>query len=362
MRKLGLDRLLDFLFSPPDHLVPENIKRLYPPESYELRRTINDHTPKGELKPNPKILQEILAKVGAAKSEVIYVGDSLMKDVVMAKDSGVTDVWAKYGAADKRQEYELLRRVTHWTDETVAREKSLKHEDVKPTFILEDSFGEILQLFEFSRFASPEHQPSGAVIEVWKKTVDVQQHFNDLELRIRNYALTVLGGLFAVFGFAIKEHAYNWGFIGVLVAALFLIYAFYFMDRHWYHRLLIGSVNQGLFIENRYRNNFPEIGLTKAIGDRSPAKVWWWPGEMHSDTRALVFYAIVAIPLVAILVSMAILMTFEPTQGGASQRSAQASVTASQAARQSAATSSDGVRISPQSSSTEGQSSPAPIK
>ena len=30
-------------------------------------------------------------------------------------------------------------------------------------------------------------------IEIWKKIVDVQQHFNDLELRIRNFALIVTG-------------------------------------------------------------------------------------------------------------------------------------------------------------------------
>ena len=31
-----------------------------------------------------------------------------------------------------------------------------------------------------------------AVVEAWKKTVDVQQQFNDIELRIRNYAITLL--------------------------------------------------------------------------------------------------------------------------------------------------------------------------
>jgi hypothetical protein len=30
-------------------------------------------------------------------------------------------------------------------------------------------------------------------IEIWKKIVDVQQHFNDLELRVRNFALIVTG-------------------------------------------------------------------------------------------------------------------------------------------------------------------------
>jgi hypothetical protein len=31
-------------------------------------------------------------------------------------------------------------------------------------------------------------------VEAWKKTVDVQQHFNDLELRVRNFAITFTAG------------------------------------------------------------------------------------------------------------------------------------------------------------------------
>lgn len=30
------------------------------------------------------------------------------------------------------------------------------------------------------------------VIEAWKKTIDVQQHFNTIEMQIRNIAVTVL--------------------------------------------------------------------------------------------------------------------------------------------------------------------------
>jgi hypothetical protein len=29
-------------------------------------------------------------------------------------------------------------------------------------------------------------------LEVWKKTIDVQQHFNTIEMQIRNFAITVL--------------------------------------------------------------------------------------------------------------------------------------------------------------------------
>ena len=42
-------------------------------------------------------------------------------------------------------------------------------------------------------------------IDVWKKIVDVQQHFNDIELRIRNYALTIFTATIAGIGFLEKS-------------------------------------------------------------------------------------------------------------------------------------------------------------
>ena len=36
-------------------------------------------------------------------------------------------------------------------------------------------------------------------LEVWKTTVDVQKHFNELELKIRNFAITVVGAFLAAF-------------------------------------------------------------------------------------------------------------------------------------------------------------------
>jgi hypothetical protein len=53
----------------------------------------------------------------------------------------------------------------------------------------------------------PEAAPPLAAgqIEIWKKIVDVQQHFNDLELRIRNFALIVTGAFLGLGGYAIKD-------------------------------------------------------------------------------------------------------------------------------------------------------------
>ncbi len=41
-------------------------------------------------------------------TRMIYVGDTLMKDVLMAQQAGVRDVWAKYGEAQASEEYDGL--------------------------------------------------------------------------------------------------------------------------------------------------------------------------------------------------------------------------------------------------------------
>ena len=91
--------------------------------------------------------------LGLNKADCVYVGDNLMKDVAMALDCGVDDVWAKYGEALKRPEYKLLQDVTHWTAETVEREQEIRaRAHVCSTYTLEKKFSEILDLFDFRDF------------------------------------------------------------------------------------------------------------------------------------------------------------------------------------------------------------------
>ena len=77
-----------------------------------------------------------------------YVGDSIARDVLMAKRAGVFAIWAKYGAEHGRGVYEQLVRISHWTAEDVDREISLKNEakGISPDFTIERSFKEILQV------------------------------------------------------------------------------------------------------------------------------------------------------------------------------------------------------------------------
>jgi phosphoglycolate phosphatase len=156
-RKLGLDTVVDRLYSPADHDLPTGLTaeelRRYPASHYELAVTKHFHTPAGELKPNPRILLEILADVGASASDAVYVGDSLTKDVAMAQSANVLDAFAAYGAAQNTEAYELLRRVTHWPDEAVISEKDMvARPTITPTLTLDAGFGDLLDKVDFKTF------------------------------------------------------------------------------------------------------------------------------------------------------------------------------------------------------------------
>lgn len=136
-------------------------------------------------------------------------------------------------------------------------------------------------------------------LEIWKKVVDVQMHFNDLELRVRNYAIISLGAIMTVAGYALKEgnNVYLGG-IQVPAASIFLYLAtivwlcFWFMDRHWYHRLLLGAVKQGMNIEEKYRDVSTALALSAAIKEESPNSFLGY--KVRSQHRLNLFYWAIA--------------------------------------------------------------------
>jgi FMN phosphatase YigB (HAD superfamily) len=157
-RWLELDGLIDVLYSPAEskHAPEVNLLgiRQYPDEHYLLRETEHRHTPAGHYKPDTEVLKSIVEEFGESMRSTLYVGDSLLKDVAMAQALGVCDAHAAYGVAQSRTEYELLRRVSHWTDEDVARERAmLERPVVKPTVALSE-FGDLLDVFSFRGFVT----------------------------------------------------------------------------------------------------------------------------------------------------------------------------------------------------------------
>lgn len=145
--------------------------------------------------------------------------------------------------------------------------------------------------------------PLGAgQIEIWKKIVDVQQHFNDLELRIRNFALIVTGAFLGLGGYAIKDagvvklFGLEVSIAGlVVVSAIFPLAAFYFMDRLWYHRLLDGSVYAGIEAENALKDLGYKVDLGSKIKQHSPFRLVLTKRTMiRSAAKMDLFYAILA--------------------------------------------------------------------
>ncbi|MHB1287470.1 MAG: hypothetical protein ACYCYP_13140, partial [Leptospirales bacterium] len=119
-------------------------------------------------------------------------------------------------------------------------------------------------------------------IELWKKVIEVQQHFNEIAMKIRNVAFSVFGAFLAFSGYIGKEHISirMWSHkipltSIVLFLAIFPLAGFFFMDRFWYHRLLVGSVKEAKVIEKELEDLGIKIKLTTNIEIESRAKVLW---------------------------------------------------------------------------------------
>jgi hypothetical protein len=157
--------------------------------------------------------------------------------------------------------------------------------------------------------SNPEAAPPLAAgqIEIWKKIVDVQQHFNDLELRIRNFALVVTGAFLGLGGYAIKDggminiFGLEVSVAGLVVfSALFPLFAFYFMDRLWYHRLLDGSVKAGIEAEAALKDLGYRVDLGSKVSENSPFTIWMTNKKVHSKTKMDLFYLMLTAALLIV--------------------------------------------------------------
>ncbi len=112
--------------------------------------------PREERKPNPALLRDICASELARPEEAVYVGDSLTRDIWMARRAGVTAVWARYGRSYTDQDWDTVVRVSHWTPEDVRREARLR---VSATGVTPDhtiaGFGELLGIVRDTEAAVP---------------------------------------------------------------------------------------------------------------------------------------------------------------------------------------------------------------
>ncbi|GGN07831.1 hypothetical protein GCM10009721_39310 [Terrabacter tumescens] len=153
----------------------------------------------------------------------------------------------------------------------------------------------------------------GYYVEMWKESVEVQRHFNDIEWRIRGLALTVATFALGAAGVAAKDGTkvtgVSLGSVVVLIGLL-LWYAFYFVDRFWYHPLLKAAVTHGTAIENEIKKTLPGAGMTASITAGSVqkpgkfVKLFSGKSEMHSDDKLVWFYKVGGFALFAAAVAL----------------------------------------------------------
>lgn len=107
---------------------------------------ITTELPADETKPDPRVLFEIAKNENTVTSSTAYIGDSISRDVLMARKAGCFAIWAKYGVHRDKPMYDKLIRISHWTEEDIRREKNYAVEaaTIKPDFVCEQSIAEVL--------------------------------------------------------------------------------------------------------------------------------------------------------------------------------------------------------------------------
>lgn len=102
VKDLGLDGIIDFIYAPP----AKNFGNTNLTYTKLISFSKQEH-----YKPYKKNLDKILNDLHLIPENCYYVGDSLIKDIKMAQDANIVDIYAKYGENyKKRQEYELLKK------------------------------------------------------------------------------------------------------------------------------------------------------------------------------------------------------------------------------------------------------------
>jgi HAD superfamily hydrolase (TIGR01549 family) len=101
-----------------------------------------------QRKPSPDVLLEICATEGIDLDDVAYIGDSIARDVLMARKANVFAVWAAYGSKHDPAMYKALVRVSHWTEAEETRERQLMEQaiDFPPDYTAE-LFSDIIGVF-----------------------------------------------------------------------------------------------------------------------------------------------------------------------------------------------------------------------
>ncbi len=182
LNQLKLAEFFDGIFCVDDHeTIPDKELaklRRHSPERYSVKIGREIILPKGLRKPDKSVLTWVVKTLDVEPDLVVYIGDSLVKDIQMAKEAGIYDCWAAYGARYSALDMDTLVRVTHWDKGLVDQVINLTPEDlgISPSFIA-NSFSQIVQLVTRPRRLWPpriqtmQHLVAGSEFEATAESV-----------------------------------------------------------------------------------------------------------------------------------------------------------------------------------------------
>ncbi len=104
------------------------------------------------------------------------------------------------------------------------------------------------------------NERASLLLDYWKQISNVQQHFNDVSMKLRNFAVVVFSGFLTGVGLAIHkgicislfQYQVSAGVLFAL-AGLIATQLIHFMDTYWYHVFLKGAVSTSMSIESEIK-------------------------------------------------------------------------------------------------------------
>ena len=117
------------------------------------------------------------------------------------------------------------------------------------------------------------------IMSAWTKIVDTQMHFNEMVMKVRSLAITLILAAFGAAAYAVQAPIFL-GVYGKSVHIAFFIIIFgltgwialWVMDLGHFHKLLRGAVTKGMQLEAQYRDDGIVgglLGMTTAISNES---------------------------------------------------------------------------------------------
>jgi len=152
LKHLGMDKYLEALYAlksypvPKSHELDEDIVNRISVGYYKSRIKRVVELPLSFEKPSTLGIRKILEDEKLRPERVLIVGDSLKKDIRIAQELGIADVWARYGTVVAP---ELAATLNYYSAPEVQRRNVSQPGEVlyKPTYTL-DRFDQLLDLIE----------------------------------------------------------------------------------------------------------------------------------------------------------------------------------------------------------------------